>query len=153
MAWASPSMEGRCVMREYIRHPSSIPLEVNIADLPGPQNEYLNNVSLGGLSFHSKNELATGTRITIRIPLLKETIQVSGHVVWCNHQDEGYEVGVSFPDKENAYRTRMVEQICHIEQYRNEVLEHEHRRLTSEQAAIEWIKKYAATFPEISAEK
>ena len=140
-------------MREYIRHPSSIPLEVKIADLPGPQNEYLNNVSLGGLSFHSKHELAAGARITIRIPLLKETIQVSGQVVWCNRLGESYEVGVSFPDKEDAFRTRMVEQICHIEQYRSEVLEHEHRQLTSEQAAIEWIKKYAGTFPELSAEK
>jgi len=140
-------------MREYIRHPSSIPLEVKIANLPDAQNEYLNNVSLGGLSFHSKLELVIGARVTIRIPLLQDTIEVSGRVVWCNRLDEGYEVGVSFPDKEDAFRTRMVEQICHIEQYRNEVLEREHRHLTSEQAAIEWIKKYAAAFPEITAEK
>lgn len=137
-------------MREYIRHPSSIPLEVKIADLPGPQNEYLNNVSLGGLSFHSKNKLETGAGITIRIPLLRETIQVSGQVVWCNEQSPGYEVGVAFRDREEAFRTRMVEQICHIEQYRNEVLELEHRQLTSEQAAKEWIKKYAGSFPELT---
>ena len=136
-------------MREYIRHPSSIPLEVKVADLPGPQNEYLNNVSLGGLSFHSKNKLMNGSRITIRIPLLKETIQVGGQVVWCEKKAKGYEVGVAFRDKEDAFRTRMVEQICHIEQYRSQVLEQEHRHLTSEQAAIEWIKKYAGSFPEL----
>ena len=140
-------------MREYIRHPSSIPLEVKIADLPSPQNEYLNNVSLGGLSFHSKNNLAAGARITIRIPLLRETIQINGQVVWCRKQDKGYEVGVAFWNKEEAFRTRMVEQICHIEQYRSEVLEHEQRQLTSEQAAIEWIKKYAGTFPELTTEE
>ena len=139
-------------MREYIRHPSSIPLEVKIAEMPAAQNEYMNNVSLGGLSFHSKLDLAVGSSVTIRIPLLKETIQVKGRVVWCNKQEAGYEVGVSFPDKEDAFRTRMVEQICHIEQYRSEVLEHEHRQLTSEQAAIEWIKKFASTFPKITVE-
>ena len=140
-------------MREYIRHPSSIPLEVKIADLPGPQSEYLNNVSLGGLSFCSKHKLETGAQITIRIPLLREGIQVSGQVVWCKKRRKDYEVGVAFRDKEEAFRTRMVEQICHIEQYRNEVLEHEHRQLTSEQAAIEWIKKYAGTFPELSTKE
>lgn len=140
-------------MREYIRHPSSIPLEVNIADLPERQNEYLNNVSVGGLSFHSTKKLETGARITIRIPLLRDFIQVSGQVVWCNKLGDSYEVGVAFQDKEEAFRTRMVEQICHIEQYRNEVWQHEHRQLTSEQAAVEWIKKYAKTFPELTTEE
>jgi Tfp pilus assembly protein PilZ len=140
-------------MREYIRHPSSIPLEVKIADLPGPQSEYLNNVSLGGLSFCSKHKLEAGAQITIRIPLLEEGVKVSGQVVWCKKQGRAYEVGVAFPDKEEAFRTRMVEQICHIEQYRNEVLEHERRQLTSEQAAMEWIKKFAGSFPELTAEE
>ena len=140
-------------MREYIRHPSSIPLEVNIADLPGPQNEYLNNISLGGLSFHSKKKMESGTWITIRIPLLRETIQVRCRVVWCKRQGKTYELGVAFSNKEDAFRARMVEQICHIEQYRNEVWQHERRRLTSEQAAVEWIKKYANTFPRLAIEE
>jgi Tfp pilus assembly protein PilZ len=140
-------------MREYIRHPSNIPLEVQIADLPDPQTEYLNNFSLGGLSFHSKNKLETGAQICIRIPLLRETVQVNGRVVWCKRQGRGYEVGAAFRDKEEAFRTRMVEQICHIEQYKNEVLKNEHRELSSEQAAIEWIKKYAGSFPELIAEE
>ena len=140
-------------MREYIRHPSSIPLEVKIADRAERQGEYLNNVSLGGLSFHSASQLEAGARVTIRIPLLRDFIQVNGQVVWCNKLDNAYEVGVAFQDKEEAFRTRMVEQICHIEQYRNEVWQREHRQLTSEQAAVEWIKKYANTFPELSTEE
>jgi hypothetical protein len=47
----------------------------------------------------------------------------------------------------------MVEQIYHIEQYKLRVWEQEHRQLTSEQAAAEWIKKYADTFPKIIDEK
>ena len=108
---------------------------------------------MGGLSFHSKNKLEAGAQISIRIPLLRETVQVSGQVVWCKKQGDAYEVGVTFRDKQEAFRTRMVEQICHIEEYRSEVLEQEHRQLTSEQAAIEWIKKYAASFPELMTEE
>lgn len=140
-------------MREYIRHPSSIPLEVKISDHPGHRNEYLNNVSVGGLSFRSKEKLSTGVLITIRIPLLGEFVQVSGQVVWCHKQREAYEVGVAFLDTAEAFRTRMVEQICHIEQYKNQVLEEEQRRLTSEQAAAEWIKKYADSFPQLTTDQ
>ncbi len=42
---------------------------------------------------------------------------------------------------------RMVEQICHIEQYKNEILKAEGRQLDSKQAALEWIQKFASEFP------
>ncbi len=140
-------------MREYIRHPSTIPLEVRIMDRPGPRSEYLNNVSVGGLSFRSQSRLETGIRISVRIPLLGEFVQVSGQVVWCHEQRGAFEVGVAFLDKEEAFRTRMVEQICHIEQYKSQVWEREHRQITSEQAAEEWIKKFAASFPQLDEEQ
>jgi hypothetical protein len=42
---------------------------------------------------------------------------------------------------------RLIEQICYIEHYRQEVLISEGRKLTSEQAALEWIEKFAQDFP------
>ena len=42
---------------------------------------------------------------------------------------------------------RMVEQVCHIEHWKKEIREKEGRELTGEQAAMEWIKKYAKDFP------
>jgi hypothetical protein len=42
---------------------------------------------------------------------------------------------------------RMCEQVCHIENYRNEVKAAEGRELTPEQAAVEWVSKFAARFP------
>jgi hypothetical protein len=41
----------------------------------------------------------------------------------------------------------MVEQLCHIEAYRRRVLQDEGRRLTDEEAAMEWIANYADRFP------
>ena len=58
-------------------------------------------------------------------------------------------VAVGFLDRADAYRARMVEQICHIEQYRRDVWQREGRRLTAEEAAREWIERYAAAFPSL----
>jgi hypothetical protein len=50
---------------------------------------------------------------------------------------------------EEAFKVRMVEQICHIEHYRKEVLASEGRRLTTQEAATEWISKYSSKFPDL----
>jgi hypothetical protein len=41
----------------------------------------------------------------------------------------------------------MIEQICHIESYRRDVAQQEGRQLTTEEAAVEWISRYASSFP------
>jgi hypothetical protein len=62
---------------------------------------------------------------------------------------DSYVTGVSFYSKNDAFRMRMLEQICHIEVYRKAVLANEGRELTSEEAAAEWIACYAASFPDL----
>jgi len=54
-------------------------------------------------------------------------------------------------EAEGAFSTRMVEQVQHIEHYRQEVLRVEGRILDDESAALVWITRYAATFPPIEA--
>jgi hypothetical protein len=41
----------------------------------------------------------------------------------------------------------MVEQVCAIDRYRRQVLEQEGRTLSRDEAASEWITKYAGRFP------
>jgi hypothetical protein len=41
----------------------------------------------------------------------------------------------------------MVEQLLHIESYRREIEQQEGRPLTTEEAAREWIGRYASSFP------
>ena len=41
----------------------------------------------------------------------------------------------------------MIEQICHIEHYRKEVARVEGRELSTQEAASEWISRYASDFP------
>jgi hypothetical protein len=61
----------------------------------------------------------------------------------------GYELGVTFLEAEDAFRARMVEQLGHIEDYRRSVQRIEGRELDMDEAAHEWIEKYAANFPQI----
>ena len=136
-------------MREYIRHPSEIPIEYIVAEPSAPRAEYMSNVSLGGLSFRAFSAVPVGKTISIFIPLVLPRFEAHGRVVWCRDIDDGYEVGVQFIDMDEAFRARMVEQICHIEAYRNKVQMAEGRRLSSEEAATEWIRKYAGEFPHI----
>jgi hypothetical protein len=79
--------------------------------------------------------------------LADPTFEILGRVVWCKEGSGLFDVGVEFLEPEGAFQARMVEQICHIEQYKKDVLEKEGRQLTGEQAALEWIGKYAADFP------
>jgi len=135
-------------MRKYIRHPSDIPIEFNVNNFGSDQQESLNNISEGGLSFHSKVKLDIGLVIQIRIPVVDPPFETTGRVTWCTQVDGQYEIGAEIIGRDQAYRTRMVEQICHIEHYKNEVCKNEGRCMSGKEAAMEWIKKYAHLFPE-----
>ncbi len=135
-------------MRSYIRHPADVPIELLPVDRASENLSRIKDVSIGGLSLKSDRELALKTLIKIKIPLVEPPFETVGVVVWCRRIHTDYEVGLRFIDEQDAYAARMVEQICHIEHYRASVLEHEGRSLSAEDAAKEWIKKFARDFPQ-----
>lgn len=134
-------------MRKYIRHPSDIPIIYDLIDVVADQKDYLKDISIGGLCFRSKRYIEQGTILSIQIPFVNPIFQGKGVVVWCQQRNEHYEVGVRFLDENTGFQARMVEQVCYIEQYKCEILEKEGRRLSGEEAAVEWITKYAKDFP------
>jgi hypothetical protein len=141
--------------RQYIRHPSNIPIVwertgtvSQLSDAANSLKEPLRNISLGGLCFQSDRFLEQGTAIMVKIDLVRLVFQGQARVVWCRRNDElHYDVGVQFLDTDTGSRARIVEQICHIEQYKHDVLEGEGRTLSGEEAAMEWIHKHADDFP------
>ncbi len=133
-------------IRKYIRHPSDIPIEIDV-DEQHDEYDTLNNVSSGGLSFHSQMALEVGKIISLRIPAVQPPFETKARVMWCQDNGEAFDIGVELLDKEQAYRARMVEQVCHIEHYKREILQREGRALSGEEAAREWIDLYADHFP------
>ena len=135
-------------LRQYIRHPSDMRIECSIPDTVIEGAQKMCNVSKTGLCFMAKARLPAGSRIHLKIPLNDINFEVDGIVMWCNDMDDYSEIGVKFTDDATEFSVRMIEQLCHIEQYRQQVLETEGRQLSSEAAGREWVHKFAADFTE-----
>lgn len=134
--------------RKFIRHPSDIPIEFSDSDgAPVSQVGQAHDVSFGGLAFESRHCPPSGTIIQIRIPTVTPAFETRGQVVWCRRLDGNFEIGVRFLEHTDAFKARMVEQVCHIEQYKRDVLAREGRTLSGAAAAREWIERYASKFP------
>lgn len=144
-------MQDSTTIRKYIRHPSDVPIQVELEwvgdEVDATSDETLTNVSLGGLAFVSSQALELLQKVKICIPILKNDNYLIGTVIWCEKTKNGYEIGLEFEGKREAFRLRMIEQICHIEHYRKEVKRVEGRELSTEEAAREWISRYAGDFP------
>ena len=146
-------MPSKDTIRKYIRHPADVPIQVTLdwaeEDDDETVDQTITNVSLGGLAFISAKPLDVLERVRVCIPVLDQDNFLVGNVVWCEKAGSGYEIGIEFEKSRDVFRLRMIEQICHIEHYRNEVARVEGRELTSQEAAREWISKYAGEFPAI----
>lgn len=134
-------------MRNYIRHPSDIPIRFAEDNQQTPDSQSMNNVGYGGLSFNSSKPIDKGTKLHVRIDTVTPVFEAEGVVVWCKKEQDGFIIGMEFLNKEDTFLARMVEQVCHIEHYKKLVYEKEGRKLTSQQAASEWISKFARVFP------
>jgi hypothetical protein len=135
-------------MRQFIRHPADIPIEVRTGDALAHATRRMSNVSLGGLAFQSDTAFAPQAIVMVRIPFVQPVFETGARVVWCSARNGRYELGVQFLDPQDAFVGKMIEQVCHIENYRKVVREIDGRRLSAEEAAAEWIAKYAAQFPD-----
>ena len=132
-------------MRTFIRHPTSIPIQVCAGDT-GDAQVKVRNLSAGGLCFITDKPVKVGTLVEFDIPLINPDYHGRGVIVWRREESvEQYEVGVRFTSDDEYFRTRMVEQVCQIEDYRQR-LALKGRQVSSEEAALEWIERYSASF-------
>lgn len=132
--------------RRPARYAADLPIEIKLNELVPSETEYLNNISNGGLSFKSKLPLDKSVSIRVRIPLIRPVFEAVARVAWCRRNGDYFDIGAEFVGAKDGLKIRMVEQICIIEKYKKQVLEKEGRKLTGEQAALEWISKFAGTF-------
>lgn len=142
--------EDNTEIRKHIRHITGVPIEVSPEQVPVDvddcEDATITNVSLGGLSFIANNRLDIANSIAVRFPVLSEDRVLGARVVWCEKTPRGYEVGLEFDHPEEIDRLKVVEHICHIENYRKEIESREGRKINSEQAALEWVSRFASDF-------
>ena len=133
--------------RRFIRHPAEIPIEISASEVSDSHVSNTHNISAGGLSFTSADPHPLHQIVTMSIRITQPWFEEKAEVVWCKKLDKGYEIGIQFLNQDAVYRARMVEQVCHIEQYRKDMKKNGGKELTAQEAALEWISKYAANFP------
>src|SRR5574337_1299928 len=95
------------VMRQFIRHPVSIPIEVRAGERAGGGLHHTLNLSLGGLEIDSDSEIEPGTIVEVCIPFVEPAFETCGRVAWCRCRGTIFELGVQFLDADDAYRTRI----------------------------------------------
>lgn len=143
-------------IRNYIRHPADIPIELVPHDDAQSLSkridsemkiEKMENVSFGGLMFQSSIPYSQNKKIIVKISSVTPPFEAQATVTWCRKSGRHYLVGLEFTDKDTEFKIRMVEQVCHIMHYRNEVMETEGRVLDNDEAAKEWIAQHASDFP------
>lgn len=134
-------------MRTYIRHPADIPVHIVIQSQPAQSPRRIKNVSFGGLAFISEHFIDPGAQIRVCIDVVDPRFEAEGIVTYCRQKSDHYLVGVEFIYRDDLYIVRMVEQICHIQHYKQQVAAREGRSLSPQEAADEWISKYANRFP------
>ena len=141
-------------MRTYIRHPADIPIEVQPSKTVASDaaSVRLQNISYGGLAFHSEHCYDNGSQIIIRITSVEPVFEAQARVTWCKREKSGFAIGLEFINQEDVFKARMVEQVCHIQHYRNVVLKEQGRNLAVEEAAKEWVSQFASNFPHIGDE-
>jgi hypothetical protein len=131
--------------RKHPRHPAEMPVAFTLGEVVASESAYLNNISTGGLSFHSMVELEPGTLIMLHLPPSKPVFSAPGRVVRCRKTGFQYSVGIEFLSTDLTFRERMVEAVQRIGQYRWEA-EQGGRQLSAQDAALEWIQLFGEEF-------
>lgn len=139
--------------RRFIRHTVHVPLEITPADESVSSPAEAVNLSHGGLAFQVERCPSVGELLHLRIPSVDPPFEATVRVAWCRPEGASFLVGASFLDEKDAFRGRMVQQVCTIENYRREVEEREGRELSSADAAAEWIERFGGRFPDAAPEE
>lgn len=134
--------------RKNPRHILDLNISLDFEDIVDKTGEYLIDISGGGLSFYSQVKLKTGSTIEVKIPVLKPVFCAKAIIKWVRQEDSRYMIGAEFKHLRDTFKERMLLQVCHIQQYKKEIYEKQGRKLSGEQAALEWIEKFASEFPQ-----
>ncbi|MFC1553292.1 hypothetical protein ACFL7D_01550 [candidate division KSB1 bacterium] len=133
-------------MVKFIKHLSEIPLDFQVSDITQSEEIPPFGYERTGLTVTTDNEIKKGSKVKINFPLRDKIFDVHGIVEFCKKTRNRYEFGVVFRNSEDELRTRLIEQAYYIDKYRCDIEINEGRSLTGQEAAMEWIEKFAKDF-------
>lgn len=138
--------------RRFYRHPISVPITLNSSDKKNGGRSHSLDASLGGLSFVWPHRLSRGSLVDVNITVKDKLFEIKSKVAYAKPDGESgqYRTGVSFTDYPSAFMARLAEEMLEIMEYRKNLCQELGREISEEEAAADWIKKYADKFPELN---
>ena len=137
--------------QSFIHHPSAVPVKMVVSDSQFPLPT-IQVAASTGVYIHTTTCYPLNSCVEVEINVQSPAFFAKGYICSCEAVTDGlgFQTGVVFDCPETAFAVRMIEQVCHIEQYRQQVSNTEGRELTIDCAAAEWITHHAANFPELN---
>ncbi|HNV86392.1 MAG TPA: PilZ domain-containing protein [Candidatus Omnitrophota bacterium] len=139
--------------RNFLRHPIQVPIRFRIPPHRGPSFlAKTEDISAGGLSFSLSREFPEGTLLDVTIPLRAIKFNMIGSVAYCRQDSKSglFKVGILFHEDDMSFRAKLAAEILKIEEFRKETSRRLGREVSREDAAHEWIQKYAEEFSKFS---
>jgi hypothetical protein len=103
-----------------------------------------------GLSYLCNQPLDQGLLVQFRLPSISDQACSKLWVALCEPHQRGYLLSLRFMNDEQLYRFRMMEQLSEIYQYQQR-MRRQGRHLDLDQAANEWINRFAASFKSVTS--
>lgn len=135
---------------EFVAHPKDIPLHIEEVSTQSFQANAMETNGFAGIICLTPQAYNPGQCVQLKLAEIDPNFCVTGRIVWCDKEADEFRVAIEFPCKDDCYCVRMVEQLSHIEHYRRQAKQ-QGRRLNFNDAAAEWIQKFAASFPAFTA--
>ena len=137
--------------RKYLRHNMDAPLSCAVRAQGVEEVLGLLDISDGGACFSSKTKYSKGQAVEMRFPVFKDSPVIPGTVAWTRTEKDApdaHRFGIKFADETDKTMLRLVEMICHIMTFRAMQEHLTGKTMSADDAAREWLKTYADTFPE-----
>ncbi|TDO95940.1 energy transducer TonB [Marinomonas balearica] len=131
---------------EFVAHPRDLPLEISVIDdqaFPALSSDRMGFV---GITCLVTEKYSQGCSVRITLADIDPNFCVTGRIAWCDAEQGEYRIAIEFPVNDDCFCVRMIEQLSQIEHYRRQA-KTQGRRLNYNDAAAEWIQKFAASFP------
>jgi hypothetical protein len=132
----------------FIQHPEAIPARLCVTSSHDTLGMDLVAHGQGGVCVPSVLRYQPGTPLQVRVFVGGRELRYEGLVLWRRTCRQGFELGLGFATDDAAFSARMIEQLCHIEAYRQHAIA-AGEALDFDRAAEQWIARYSDGFPQI----
>ncbi len=134
--------------RRCVRHPIPVPVVVQTRDGDARIISAVADLSEGGLAFTAPRDLAPESVVDVSLPIGDQWFSLAGSVASSQRIEPGdqYRVGVAFLHPAMSFRMKLAEQVLRIHDLRRQLCAEQGREVTPDEAAREWVARYAEEF-------